>query len=218
MLNRITVQLPVEGLLFWKLTGREAMSESFALTLTVLGTDARIDRSKLLGQPVTVTIPTQNLLTSRYVNGKITRVAVSAVELTGTRYAVYQLTVEPDLWPMKRDRNLRIFQGQTVPQIVKTLLGEHQVNVEDKLTGSYRVWDYCVQYQESSLDFISRLMELEGLPITSATRRTNTPWCSPTPPRSISRSAAMRSFLTTRRRPAAVRTKRASASGRWRTA
>ena len=163
MLNRITVQLPVEGLLFWKLSGREAMSESFALTLTVLGTDARIDRSRLLGQPVTVTIPTQNLLTSRYVNGKITRVAVSAVELTGTRYAVYQLTVEPDLWPMKRDRNLRIFQGQTVPQIVKTLLGEHQVNVEDKLTGSYRVWDYCVQYQESSLDFISRLMELEGI-------------------------------------------------------
>ncbi|WFC80943.1 type VI secretion system Vgr family protein [Enterobacter quasiroggenkampii] len=163
MLNRITVQLPVEGLLFWKLTGRESMSESFALTLTVLGTDARIDRSKLLGQPVTVAIPTQNLLTSRYINGKITRVAVSAVELTGTRYAVYQLTVEPDLWPMKRDRNLRIFQGQTVPQIVKTLLGEHQVNVEDKLTGSYRVWDYCVQYQESSLDFISRLMELEGI-------------------------------------------------------
>jgi type VI secretion system secreted protein VgrG len=163
MLNRITVQLPVEGLLFWKLSGREAMSDSFALTLTLLGTDARIDRSKLLGQPVTVTIPTQNLLTSRYINGKVTRVAVSAVELTGTRYAVYQLTVEPDLWPMKRDRNLRIFQGQTVPQIVKTLLAEHQVNVEDKLTGSYRVWDYCVQYQESSLDFISRLMELEGI-------------------------------------------------------
>ena len=38
MLNRITVQLPVEGLLFWKLSGREAMSESFALTLTLLGT------------------------------------------------------------------------------------------------------------------------------------------------------------------------------------
>ncbi|EQB4826121.1 type VI secretion system tip protein VgrG [Enterobacter cloacae] len=163
MLNRITVQLPVEGLLFWKLSGREAMSESFALTLTLLGTDARLDRSRLLGQPVTVTIPTQSLLTPRFINGKVTRVAVSAVELTGTRYAVYQLTVEPDLWPMKRDRNLRIFQGQTVPQIVKTLLGEHQVNLEDKLTGSYRVWDYCVQYQESSLDFISRLMELEGI-------------------------------------------------------
>ena len=163
MLNRITVQLPIDGLLFWKLAGREALSESFALSLTLLGTDARIDRGALLGQPVTVTIPTQNLLGNRYLNGKVTRVAVSAVELSGTRYAFYTLTVEPDLWPMKRDRNLRIFQGQTVPQIVKNLLGEYQVNVEDKLTGSYRVWQYCVQYQESSFDFISRLMELEGI-------------------------------------------------------
>jgi len=35
--------------------------------------------------------------------------------------------------------------------------------VETRLAGSYRVWEYCVQYQESSLDFISRLMELEGI-------------------------------------------------------
>lgn len=163
MSNRITVQLPVEGLLFRKLSGHEAMSEMFELSLTLLGSDARLDRSKLLGQPVTVTIPTQNALSSRYFNGKITRVAVSAVELSGIRYAAYQLIVEPDLWPMKRDRNLRIFQGQTVPQIINTLLSEYQVNVEDKLNGSYRVWDYCVQYQESSFAFISRLMELEGI-------------------------------------------------------
>ena len=163
MLNRITVQLPVEGLLFWKLSGREALSEPYALGLTLLGTDVRMDRSQLLGKAVTVTVPTQDITSPRYFNGKVTRVAVSAVELSGTRYAVYQLNVESDLWPMQRDRNLRIFQGQTVPQIVKTLLSENQVNVEDKLTGSYRVWDYCVQYQESSFDFISRLMELEGI-------------------------------------------------------
>ena len=163
MSNRNTVQLPAEGLLFWKISGREALSEAFSFTLQLLGTDARMDRSQLLGKPVTVTLPTQGLSGSRYLNGKITRVAVSAVELSGTRYAVYQLTVESDLWPMKRDRNLRIFQGQTVPQIVKTLLGEYQVNIEDKLTGSYRTWEYCVQYQESSFDFISRLMELEGI-------------------------------------------------------
>ena len=163
MSNRITVQLPAEGLLFWKISGREALSEAFSFNLQLLGTDARMDRSKLLGKPVTVTLPTQGLSGSRYLNGKITRVAVSAVELSGTRYAVYQLTVESDLWPMKRDRNLRIFQGQTAPQIVKTLLSEYQVNIEDKLTGSYRTWDYCVQYQESSFDFISRLMELEGI-------------------------------------------------------
>jgi type VI secretion system secreted protein VgrG len=164
MQDRITVKLPVDGLLFWKLSGREALSEAFAFSLTVLGTDARIDRSQLLGQPVTVNVPTQGIAGGmRHFNGKITRVAVSATEMSGTRYAVYRLTVEPDVWPMKRDRNLRIFQEQTVPQIVKTLLGENQVNLEDRLTGSYRSWGYCVQYQESSFDFISRLMELEGI-------------------------------------------------------
>ena len=163
MLNRITAQLPLEGLHFWRLSGREALSESFAFDVTLLGTDARIERGQLLGQLITVTLPTQNLTSPRYLHGRITRMAVSAVELSGTRYAMYTLTMESDLWPMTRDRNLRIFQGQTVPQIVNTLLGENAVNVEDRLSGSYRVWDYCVQYQESSFDFISRLMELEGI-------------------------------------------------------
>ncbi len=163
MFSRITAQLPMDGLLFWKLKGTEALSHSFTLEAELLSTDARVDRHALLGQPVTFTLPTQSLLNPRYLNGKITRVAVRSEELNGTRYAVYALTVEPDLWPMKRDRNLRIFQGQTVPQIVQTLLKEYGVNVESRLSGSYRVWEYCVQYQESSFDFISRLMELEGI-------------------------------------------------------
>ncbi|WP_380184676.1 contractile injection system protein, VgrG/Pvc8 family, partial [Kalamiella sp. sgz302252] len=92
MFDRITVLLPVEGLLFWKLSGRESLSESFALTLELLGTSARIDRKSLLGQPVTVCIPTQGLMATRYLNGKITRVGVGSRELNGTRYAVYSLT------------------------------------------------------------------------------------------------------------------------------
>ncbi|MCX0501409.1 type VI secretion system Vgr family protein [Erwinia billingiae] len=163
MLDRITVQLPMEGLLFWKLNGTEALSSAFEITVQLLSTDARIERKALLGQPITVSIPTQNLMATRYLNGKITKVSVSSTELSGTRYAVYSLVMEPDLWPLKRDRNLRIFQSQTVTQIIKTLLSEYNVTVEDKLTGNYRVWEYCVQYQESSFNFISRLMELEGI-------------------------------------------------------
>ncbi|MEZ2588487.1 type VI secretion system Vgr family protein [Pantoea agglomerans] len=166
MFSRITAQLPADGLLFHTLKGTETLSRPFVLTVELLATDARIDRHALLGKPVTFTLPTNglmNALSPRYLNGKITRVAVRSQELSGTRYAVYELTVEPDLWPMKRDRNLRIFQSQTVPQIVQTLLKEYGVNVETRLAGSYRVWEYCVQYQESSLDFISRLMELEGI-------------------------------------------------------
>jgi len=166
MFSRITAQLPADGLLFHTLTGTETLSRPFVLTAELLATDARIDRHALLGKPVTFTLPTDglmNALSPRYLNGKITRVAVRSQELSGTRYAVYQLTVEPDLWPMRRDRNLRILQSQTVPQIVQTLLKEYAVSVETRLAGSYRVWEYCVQYQESSLDFISRLMELEGI-------------------------------------------------------
>jgi len=166
MFSRITAQLPADGLLFHTLTGTETLSRPFVLTAELLATDARIDRHALLGKPVTFSLPTDGLMSAlspRYLNGKITRIAVRSQELSGTRYAVYQLTVEPDLWPMRRDRNLRIFQSQTVPQIVQTLLKEYAVNVETRLSGNYRVWEYCVQYQESSLDFISRLMELEGI-------------------------------------------------------
>lgn len=164
MSDRITAQLPLEGLLFWKLAGREALSHAFELTVTLLGADARIERHALLGQPLTLAIPTGQFLSgTRYINGKITRAAVKSEELGGTRYAVYELTLEPDLWPMKRDRNSRIFQGQTAVQIIHQLLAEYGVQVENRLKGSYREWEYCVQYQESSFAFISRLMELEGI-------------------------------------------------------
>jgi len=164
MPERISVQFPVEGLLFWKLSGTEELSRSYELEVSLLSTDARLDRKAMLGQPITLTIPIQRLLAPpRYLNGKVTSVNVQSTELNGTRYAVYTLRMESDLWPMLRDRNQRIFQNQRVPDIIKTLLGEYGVNIEDRLTGEYRNWQYCVQYQENSYSFISRLMELEGI-------------------------------------------------------
>lgn len=164
MTERITARLPQEGLLFWKLDGTETLSQPFALTVTLLGTDARADRHALLGQPLTLDIPTGRFLSgTRHINGKITRVAVHSEELGGTRYAVHTVTLEPDVWPMLRDRNARIFQGETAVQIILRLLSEAGVQVESRLTGTYRTWEYCVQYAESSFAFISRLMELEGI-------------------------------------------------------
>ncbi|TDT52410.1 type VI secretion system secreted protein VgrG [Enterobacter sp. AG5470] len=164
MNSRITADIQgYEGLRFWKMSGREAISESFTWTVILLGEEGRLDRSHFLGKSLSVTIPGQNLLTPRYLNGKITRVSVSPLELSGTRYAAYTLTVESDLWPMKRDRNMRIFQGKTVPEIVKEIFNDFRVNIDNQLTENYRVWEYCVQYQECSLDFVSRLMEQEGI-------------------------------------------------------
>ncbi|MGW1443519.1 type VI secretion system Vgr family protein [Serratia rhizosphaerae] len=166
MFDRITVTTPAGAgaLKFWKLSGVEEVSSSFELQVMLLSTDARLDRRVMLGQPITLTIPTQGVLSApRYLNGKVTSVNVHSADINGARYAVYTLTMESDLWPLKRDRNQRIFQNQRVPDIVRTVLGEYGVQVEEQLSGSYRSWEYCVQYQESSYDFISRLMELEGI-------------------------------------------------------
>ena len=51
-----------------------------------------------------------------------------------------------------------------VPDIIKQVLGRYPYPLTDKLNhGKYRVWDYCVQYQESDMDFVMRLMEHEGI-------------------------------------------------------
>ncbi|AML57959.1 Uncharacterized protein conserved in bacteria [Serratia rubidaea] len=166
MLDRITAYTPLgpEQLLFRSLEGTEALSAPFDFRIELLSTDARLDRKALLGQPLTLEIPIPGLLRPpRYLNGKITAIAVSSEEISGTRYSVYTLRVQPDLWPMLKDRNFRIFQEQTVPQIVKALLAEQNIQLEDQLTGDYRQWGYCVQYSESTFNFISRLMELEGI-------------------------------------------------------
>ena len=81
---------------------------------------------------------------------------------------------------------------QTVPQIVKTLLAEHNVQLEDQLTGDYRLWGYCVQYNESSFNFISRLMELEGIYYYFKHEMGNTRWCSGMRPITISPIPATR--------------------------
>lgn len=164
MLNRISVTPPAgaESLLFWKLNGTEVMSRSFSLNVTMLSQDENIDRKALLGKSLTVTVPTQTLQ-PRYFNGKITEINLQGTELNGVRYAVYLLKIESDLWPLLRDRNQRIFQNQRAPDIIKTVLAGYGVKTEDRLTGEYRNWEYCVQYQESSYSFISRLMELEGI-------------------------------------------------------
>ena len=96
----------------------------------------------MLGKNMTVAVPGQ-WGQVRYLSGKITAVTVRAEDLGETRYAVYQTTLEPDFWPMMRDRNFRIFQQQRVPDIVAKLFSEHNVKFEDKLTRSYRQWDYC---------------------------------------------------------------------------
>ena len=52
----------------------------------------------------------------------------------------------------------------TVPDIIKKVFGdEPTADFKFELTGKYRKWIYCVQYRETDFNFVSRLMEEEGI-------------------------------------------------------
>ncbi|WP_342376816.1 type VI secretion system tip protein VgrG [Myxococcus stipitatus] len=90
---------------------------------------------------------------------------VRSVEVLGPREGRwrYRIRVAPALWWLTRVHRSRIFQGQTVPDILKVVLREAGVPVRLALGGGCGVREYCVQYRESDFDFLSRLMEWEGL-------------------------------------------------------
>jgi type VI secretion system secreted protein VgrG len=73
--------------------------------------------------------------------------------------------VRPWLWFLTRKQDCRIFQDVTVPEIIQELISEHgfSAHLEKKLTESYEKREFCVQYRETDFDFISRLMEEEGI-------------------------------------------------------
>ncbi|KEY59010.1 type VI secretion system Vgr family protein [Serratia sp. DD3] len=164
-MNRvILVHTPLAGnvLLFKSLVGHEKISELFSFEVEVLSTSNSINLRELLGKALTVELRSSPL-PSRYLNGYITRMTLVGRESSGERYYIYRATVQPGLWYLTQNRDFRIWQEKTVPEIISSILSDYQIQLENKLTWSYRQWGYCVQYQESDFNFISRLMEHEGI-------------------------------------------------------
>jgi type VI secretion system secreted protein VgrG len=113
----------------------------------------------LVGEQVTVTIAHG---TERHINAYVTE--AQRGERRG-RFNAYRVTLRPWLWFATRNRNCRVFQeeGQTVEQIVSAVLEDYDAPFEFNLSQSHAVLEYCVQYNESDFDFISRLLEEAGI-------------------------------------------------------
>lgn len=77
----------------------------------------------------------------------------------------YRAELRPWLWFLARTTDSRVFQDASVPDLLRRILGEHGVSgeLDDQLTGAYPARDYVVQYRETDLAFLSRLMEEEGI-------------------------------------------------------
>ncbi|MFO0615816.1 MAG: type VI secretion system tip protein TssI/VgrG [Polyangiaceae bacterium] len=145
-----------------KLDGEEAISALFQFELTLVSPDA-IAFSDVVGKSATIGFLGPQA-PERFAHG-----IVSRFEHThdGRKHSYYRLTLVPKLWRLQHRHDSRIFQGKTVPDIVKEVLQGASLaegdDFEMKATGNYSPREYCVQYRESDFAFVSRLLEEEGI-------------------------------------------------------
>ena len=160
--RRLAVATPLadDKLLLASLRGSEALGRPFAFELELYAEDDSIQASDLLGQNVTVRLEVASRGT-RYFNGYVSRFGQS---VSKSELATYRATLVPWLWFLTRCADCRIFQDKTVPEILKEVFRDRGfTDFEEHLSGSYAARPYCVQYRETDFNFVSRLMEQEGI-------------------------------------------------------
>ncbi|KAB0547007.1 type VI secretion system tip protein VgrG [Pseudomonas argentinensis] len=143
-----------------RLAGNESLGRLFHYELSLASENSSLKLNALLGKPMGLAVQLADG-SDRYFHGIVARCSQTAHR---GQFASYQVTLKPWLWLLSRTSDCRIFQSKTVPDIVKQVFRDLGFSdFEDALTRSYREWDYCVQYRETSFDFVSRLMEQEGI-------------------------------------------------------
>lgn len=149
-----------EDLVCRSFSGQEKLGRLFDYHLDLLSLNRDIQFKDIVGQKVTVIMELHGD-TERYFNGYVTEFRYVG---TSGQFANYQATVKPWLWFLTRTADCRIFQKQKVPDIIKAVFDDNSMtDVDIRLRGSYREWPYCVQYRETDFNFVSRLMEQEGI-------------------------------------------------------
>lgn len=148
-----------DDLLVYAIQGKEEMGGLFGFQLELVSPNSDLNFDKVVGQQVTATLVLHD--DERHFNGYITEFRY--VGWDGI-YSRYFAVVRPWLWLLTRTSDCRVFQKMTVPDIIKKVFKlNHMVDFKVSLTATYREWEYCVQYNESDFDFVSRLMEKEGI-------------------------------------------------------
>lgn len=149
-------------LLLLSLQGTESVSAPFCYELRSMTEMNEKGLAALQGKAVSCQIGDGNRnLPQRYLHGIVTQIQRGR---DANNQTICILKLEPAFALLRMGRSMRVWQNISVPDLVKKLLGEHQINQVDVQLGStYQKREYCVQYRESDFDFISRLLEEEGI-------------------------------------------------------
>ncbi len=137
----------------------EGLSELFEYRIDALS-KKDVDFDQAIGRNCSVTVKTHG--GERVFNGVLVEgewLGKGAEEQHG-----YRLVLRPWLWLLSRTSDCRIFEDKTAPDIIKTVFDDRGFNqYKLKLQGEFPKLEYCVQYRETDLDFVSRLMEQHGI-------------------------------------------------------
>jgi len=142
-------------------SGREEMSRPFVCDLQIASEDDSIDFDQVIDKAAVLGFIRDGEM--RYVNGIVTRFEQGEL---GARFALYYMQIMPKIQRLAFRHNCRIFQDKSAPDIIKQILSELGLGGDEYrqvLQRNHPKREYCVQYRESELDFISRLMEEEGI-------------------------------------------------------
>ena len=148
---------------FRSLVGNEQISRLFEFRVRLISESSSISAKSLLGKDMSIEVDLTTEVGGggkRFLSGQV--VQFTYIGRDGDFYS-YMAVLRPKLWHATRRTDFKIFQNQKAPDIIKEVLGKYGISIEDKLTGSYRNWVYMVQYDESDFNFVSRVMESEGM-------------------------------------------------------
>ncbi|WP_158743552.1 type VI secretion system Vgr family protein [Acidisphaera sp. L21] len=159
----IDSSLGPDVLLLTAIEGEEAVSRPFLYTVDFLTQASDSEVRDLIGKRVTLWLQNDREDWRRPVNGFVRRITGQPVTMRG--HGGYRAEIVPRLWFMDCTADCRIFQSMTYPAIIQAMLDEYGVTDYDLklLKTDYPTVDYCVQYRESALAFVSRLMEHVGI-------------------------------------------------------
>jgi type VI secretion system secreted protein VgrG len=150
----------MKGMAVMRLLAEERISQPFRFELDLAGAKGDANPDGILGQRLTVTLKS-GASQQRYFNGVVTRFSQVGYS---EREHLYRAEVRPAFWLLTRRADCRVLQNLSTPQIFADVC--RQAGFSDhklELSGSYSPWEYRVQYRETDFDFLSRLLEHEGI-------------------------------------------------------
>jgi type VI secretion system secreted protein VgrG len=157
---KVSTPLGPNKLLLRSFRGDEGISRLFQFTLEMVSEDNAIDFHAIVGKPVTVTLNLGNNV-EHHLNGIVGRFVQEETNLRLTRYFA---DIHPWLWLLTKTADCRIFQNKSTPDIIEAIFSDLGfTDFRNDLKNTYDKREYCVQYNETAFNFVSRLMEEEGI-------------------------------------------------------